>query len=219
MPECHGCGLEVVLLDGRVPVHGCYEEFARWDDKDAFENQLESRFTDPREDCQHPERWHSVDADSTEFEVTDLVAAFVRALRPDVVVETGSAWGQTSEAIGEALTFTPGRLYTLEIDPTRAQATRVRCAGLAVEVVEQSSLDWVAPDGIGFAWLDSHFDLRVPEFERLYPHFAPGAVVGFHDTGPHRPALRAAVEGLEEREMLLPIHLPTPRGVTFGQVV
>jgi hypothetical protein len=32
-----------------------------------------------------------------------LVAAFVRALQPETVLETGSAFGQTAEAIGRAL--------------------------------------------------------------------------------------------------------------------
>ncbi len=219
MPECRNCGKDVLLAGGRVVTHGCPEDFARWDNEDAYKRGTEDRFTDPRDDCPHPERWHAADADSTEKEVSILVGALVGALRPDIVVETGSAWGQTSRRIAEALWSPPGKLYTIEPDPERAEATRRLCAPYAVEVVEQSSLDWEPPDGIGFAWLDSLFDLRVPEFERFYPHFAPGAIVGFHDTGPHRPYMRDAVEDLEARGLLLPIHLPTPRGVSFGQVV
>ena len=112
----------------------------------------EDRFTPARPDCPYPQRWHSADSDSTELEVSHLVAAFVRALQPNLVVETGTAWGQTAELIGQALKANgQGRLITLEPDPARAEHSRNRCAGLPVEVLQQSSLDW-APDGpIDFA--------------------------------------------------------------------
>ena len=217
MPECRGCGKDVALIGGRVKVHGCPEDYARWDDEEGFRHERESRFTDPRKDCPHPERWHAADADSTEDEVTDLVAAFVRALRPDIVVETGSAWGRTAFAIGDVIGG--GTLYTIEPNGERAAATRNRCGGMRVEVIEKPSLDWDPVDGIGFAWLDSLLDLRAAEFRHLYPHFAPGAFVGFHDTGPHRQALRDQIEALEAEGLLLPVFLPTPRGVCFAEVV
>jgi hypothetical protein len=62
--------------------------------------ESEARFTPPRPDCPHPEWWTSTDDDSTECEVTALVAAFVVALQPELVIETGTAFGQTAEAIG-----------------------------------------------------------------------------------------------------------------------
>lgn len=221
MPECFGCGEDVALLgDGRLSEHGVCPESYALPDGDMFRCRSEARFTAPRGDCPHPERWHSADCDSAEFEVTALVAAFAGALRPDIAVETGSAWGQTSEAIGRALADAPvGKLYTLEPDAARAEAAEKRCVGLPVEVVQRSSMKWTPPGPVGFAWLDSRFELRVPEFRRLYRHFIPGAIVGFHDTGPHRGQLRGQIEGLEADGMLLPVHLPTPRGVTFGEVV
>ena len=81
--------------------------------------ELESRFTPSRKDCPHPERWHSPDSDSTEIEVSRLAAAFVEALRPDLVIETGSAFGQTAELIGQVLhTAGVGHLITFEVDPS-----------------------------------------------------------------------------------------------------
>jgi hypothetical protein len=81
-------------------------------------------------------------------------------------------------------------------------------------------LEWEPADGIGFAWLDSLLDLRVPEFRHLYPHFAPHAFVGFHDTADHHGgALWKQILELEQEGLLLPIRLPTPRGVVFGEVV
>lgn len=180
----------------------------------------EGRFTEPRADCPHPERWNSDDADSTEYEVSFLVGGFVRALQPDLVVETGSAWGQTAWRIGQALLDNgQGVLHTIEPDATRADHTRVRCGDLPVVVEQMKSMDWTPPGPLGFGWFDSLPELRVPEFLNYFPWLPAGAIVGFHDTGPHQGHLRADVEELETLGHLLVIHLPTPRGVTFGQVL
>jgi len=177
----------------------------------------EDRFTPARPDCPYPQRWHSADSDSTELEVSHLVAAFVRALQPNLVVETGTAWGQTAELIGQALKANgQGRLITLEPDPARAEHSRNRCAGLPVEVLQQSSLDW-APDGpIDFAWFDSLFHLRPEELRHYRLDFSTRAVVGFHDTGPQHP-VRNSLDGLVADGLLEPpLFLPTPRGVAFA---
>lgn len=184
--------------------------------------QPESTWTRPTPRCPHPEHWHATDDDSTELEVTTLVAGFIRALQPDLVIETGAAWGQTSHLIGAALQDNGhGRLITFEPDLERAKFTEARCQGLPVLVVPQPSLD---PDygilaavgrgvQVGFAWLDSLFDLRFLELHALRPHLAPGAIVGLHDTAPHHP-LHAQLEHKTEATRL---DLHTPRGVTFIQ--
>jgi hypothetical protein len=214
---CPICEAETVTRQGRFLPHGdCPGGFALIEEA-ATDN--ESRYTPARPDCPYPERWHSADWDSAELEVTALVAAFVRALRPNVVVETGSAFGQTAAAIGQVLADAGvGVLHTVEVDPERAAATRARCEGLPVKVEECSSLDFTPPEGVGFAWFDSLLPLRVPEFQRYHPFMAKGAIVGFHDTGPHF-GLWSEIEALEADGLLLPIRLPTPRGVVFGEVV
>jgi predicted O-methyltransferase YrrM len=185
----------------------------------------EARWTAPREECQHPELWTSTDVQSTEVEVTSLVAAFVRALQPEFVIETGTCIGQTAEAIGLALAANRhGRLVTLEPDNRLARIARARCGGLPVTVVERESLDYLRDisrldeRSVGFAWLDSLMDLRVPELESLrdYGWLAPGAVIGVHDTGSHKAALLG--HQLLSIPWLQTLSLPTPRGVCFCQV-
>lgn len=177
----------------------------------------ESQWTAPRTDCPHPERWSSADPQSTEIEVSELVAAFVRALQPDYVVETGTCIGQTAWIIGTALRENgQGRLDTLETDPDRVAAARECCAGLPVNVVHSSSLKFTPAEPIGFAWLDSRMDLRVQEFERFRPHILPGGIVGFHDTSPHQGEWGRDVECLPGTRA---IRLRTPRGVTFVEVL
>lgn len=179
----------------------------------------EARFTRPRPDCPNPEHWSSTDDDSTEIEVTALVAAFITALQPEFVLETGTAWGQTAEAIGVALKDNDhGMLITLEVDTFRAGHSRERCAGLPVVVLEIPSLEYTPNRPIDFAWFDSLCELRPHEFVRYLPHMSSRAVVGFHDTGPQHP-VRGLLDRLVEHEMLPePLYLPTPRGVCFARI-
>jgi predicted O-methyltransferase YrrM len=176
----------------------------------------EERFTPPRDDCPHPEFWHSADDESTEFEVTELVGALVRATQPELVVETGTAWGQTAEAIGRALAANGhGRLVSLEVDRDRALAARRRCAGLPVTILTRPSLGYDAPRTVGLLWLDSAIGLRVAEYHHFRPSLRPGAVVGFHDTGPQH-GYRDDVEALDGVRF---VYLRTPRGVSIGEVL
>lgn len=181
--------------------------------------QSEAVWTAPRAECPFPERWHSTDAYSTEKEVTALVQAFVVALQPDYVVETGTCWGNTAEAIGHALVANgQGQLVSLEIDPVCVDTARDRCAGLPVDIVQLHSLGWMPDRPIDFAFFDSDCALRPLEFERYLPWMHSRTVVGFHDTGPQHP-VRELLGRLEDSGLLLsPLYLPTPRGVCFARV-
>lgn len=192
--------------------------------------ELESRFTTARKDCPHPERWHSPDSDSTEIEVSRLAAAFVEALRPDLVIETGSAFGQTAELIGQVLhTAGVGHLITFEVDPARVAATADRVKGLPVQVAQEASLRGIEAlvqmrghlGTVGFAWLDSLFELRVPELRAIRPLLAEGAIVGVHDCGEPGATkynqFSNEVDDAAEKLGFNRISLPTPRGVTFLQ--
>lgn len=208
-------GFQRFVMHGDCPGGFAYVPLAKGD--------LESRYTPPSEWCPATYRWHSKDWDSTEIEVSELVAAFVRALQPEIVVETGTAFGQTAIEIGYALQRNDhGILHTIEASPERAKlaSEAIDEAMLAdwVHVHETTSLAFDPPAGIGFAWLDSLLDLRVPEFRHLYPHLLPGAIVGFHDTAPHQGTLWEQIETLEAEGLCLPIRLRTPRGVVFAEV-
>lgn len=177
----------------------------------------EDRFYGPSTWCPNPQYWHSYDVDATEYEVTELVAAFIRATQPEVVVETGSYTGQTSEAIGRALvTNGHGHLWTVEVDMERAVEAKRRCLDLPVTVVIGDSQDWDAPDNIDFAWIDGS-GYRVGEIEHLLGKFSPGAIIGMHDAGP-RFSFMIQVKRLTDTGVLKSIVLRTPRGVMFAMV-
>lgn len=187
--------------------------------------ESEGRWTPATALCPHPERWTSTDDESTEIEVTELVAAFVRALQPDYVVETGAAWGQTTEAIGRALAANGrGALDAIEYDPERCDFVSARCDGLPVNVIEGDTMTFTPIGEIGFAFFDSGFALRVPEFHRYRGYMRKGTIVAFHDTAPGHGALasgrdlRGEIEhGLAGHAQVM--HLPTPRGITLAEVI
>ena len=217
--ECPLCQAEVETHQGRFAVHGdCPGGFALIDEADGTS---EGRYTNPSAWCPHPDRWHSADWDSAELETSELVGALAGVLKPDIVVETGSAFGQTAHAIGTALSINDcGVLHTIEVSPERADITRKRCEGLPVVVEQMSSLDFIPPGQVGLAWFDSLLPLRVPEFRHFYEWLAPGAIVGFHDVAPHfGPQMMHDIEALEEEGLLLPMALRTPRGIVLGEVV
>jgi predicted O-methyltransferase YrrM len=191
----------------------------------------EIRFTKPTPRCPNPERWHATDDQSTELEVTFLVATFVQALQPDYVLETGSFIGSTSRAIGQALQVNgQGHLDSIELNPEAARVAKLNTAGLPVTIHQMSSMDFTPDLGgdmdtnhIGFAWFDSLVTLRRAEFERFYPHMQPGTICGFHDTAPHHgnwsDFLYPERSDFTEQYNVRAIHLPTPRGVTFLEVL
>lgn len=180
----------------------------------------ESQFTEPNSLCPNPQYWHSMDGQSTELEVSQLVAAFVRALQPEFVVETGTAFGQTAELIGIALRDNKhGKLVTLEMDESLVEVAKKRCSGLPVDVTQINSLDWTPSQPIDFAWFDSELHVRHSEFLLYYPYFTDRTIVGFHDTGPQHPIKELIEEKLVRPGLIKPIYLPTPRGVCFAQVI
>jgi len=188
----------------------------------------EDRWTSPAPWCPRPGWWHADDPVGTELEVSELAAAFTRALQPEIVVETGTYLGQTAEAIGIALQRNGhGHLWTLEVDGKCAAFAERRLAVLPATVVCQDSLTWDPPGPVGFAWIDSGpgpggldgpADIRFREIARWLPCFAPGAVIGVHDTAPHHQVLVTLMPLLESGQLASLITLRTPRGVTFVQV-
>ena len=176
----------------------------------------ESHWTPPSSWCEHPDRWSAATADATEHEVTALVAAFVTALQPDIVVETGCNTGQTSEAIGHALRGNgQGWLHTCDIDPDMIDLTRRRCEGLPVTTHHMPARVMPVPGKIGLLFLDSHAHERHLELEHFRPRLAPGAIVIVHDTAPHHPVHNYLAGALWPDEQML--RLRTPRGVSVIQ--
>lgn len=180
----------------------------------------ESSYTGARTFCPRPDYWHSPDIQATEVEVTELVAAMVRATQPDHVVETGTYLGHTAEAIGRALSANGhGRLVTIEWDEELAAQARNRCLDLPVVVINGDTLAFCPPWKIDFVWFDSGAAIRAAEFRRFHQFMHERTVVGFHDAGPQHLVF-AQVEALVAEGLLArPLLIHSPRGVCFANVL
>lgn len=203
---------------------------------DGKDVSSEARFTTPRgpkDDgevlpghCLHPEDWHAYDTDSTEAEVLDMVGGIAKGLRPrGIVVETGSAFGYGSQAIGEALYGTQGRLISFEVDPDRVKLARRRVQWLPVEIRRKSSLEGLKELAVEHAgkvqliFLDSLTELRPQEMELSMDLLAPGGWILVHDcgdpSGTKYPVFSTVMYDKAESLGLVGISAPTPRGFTI----
>ena len=142
-------------------------------------------------------------------EEQEFIYGLVRALKPMLVVETGTYRGLTAEAIGNAIADNGiGELVTIEINPELARQAAERCAGLPVSVVcadcrEYASMLWT---GIDLLIIDGGEDRRSEE-QAFEGHLAPGAVIVRHDaTNPTGTYL----QGDELEDWLV---LPSARGL------
>jgi len=185
-------------------------------------SSTEDRWTPPSAWCPNPQWWHSGDnPESAEEEITALVMALVYATQPEIMVETGTAAGDTALACGRALHANGhGHLWTVEIDEDAAKQARELVEGLPVTVECMNSLDWNPPGPIDLAWIDSGAaDVRAGEIRKwaIDGKFRPGALVAVHDTAPNmgRERLTAALAGLLADLGWQSVPLRTPRGITL----
>lgn len=169
----------------------------------------------PSAACRHPERYTAVDVHATEDQVITLVRAYITALQPDYVVETGTYLGHTAQAIGEALRENGhGHLDTVELDADLAERARERVAGLPVTVHTMRSRDFKPRAPIEFAWIDEVIMERNHSLAAYRRFFASGAVIGVHDTG----STFNTRKRLQRIDWLDFQYLPTFRGVGFAVV-
>ena len=161
--------------------------------------QLLPEKSEPNEECQTPFLWSMIDGWTAEAETLEFLYALVRLVKPGVCVETGAWHGHAAAAIGRALRENGvGVLYTVEFDAETAEVARRRLqhARLSdrVTLIQGSSLDFDPPPGIDFLLLDSTLEIRGEEFLRFLPKINKGAIVVFHNTGPHHKVVREAIK-------------------------
>ncbi len=151
------------------------------------------------------------------------------ALKPDLVVETGTETGYTAAWIGRALRdANHGRLVTIEHNFEQAQAARdnLRVYGVQDRVVvwkddAVSHIRSLADGTVNMALVDTAIGHRLQEVEALIPKLAMHAVVCVHDTNPRHPMAGGVrlLRDLYAMRCFSVIHLPTPRGLTLLQLV
>lgn len=170
----------------------------------------------PHPQCRKPHAlWSAPDKDATEYEVTAFVAALVRLLKPNVVIETGTYEGHTTTAIAEALAVNGvGRVVTYELDLQRSldayQALKWHVDAGTVSIRNEALTD--CPRGVELAFLDSGMRSRQADMDAVWPRLAPGGIVVVHDASPDRPPGKVRPPGPHQV-----FDIATPRGLLVFQ--
>jgi predicted O-methyltransferase YrrM len=162
-----------------------------------FDQKIESEIH-PHVPAERADRYHSIDAGSTELEVLQFLAALVCLFKPSVVLETGSYQGFGSLTLASALeTNGHGTLVSVECDAQcvaqcRRQVTEFDPRLLSrihfVTDFSQNFLEQYQGPPFDLCFLDSLLDLRMKEFHILRRRnlLSPGGIVVLHDTSPLR---------------------------------
>jgi len=176
----------------------------------------------PRPECPEPGRWTAPDDWASEDDVSSFLGDLVYLLKPDVVVETGSYLGFTTQQMSYALAeLGRGVCISLETDAARAQSARERCARLPATVLAQSSLTYQPSQPIDLLFVDSDFPIRMAEVRHFQRWASPRCVIVAHD-----PAVPLSYPGVDiflremqavvDEGLISPwLYLPTPRGLAM----
>lgn len=163
----------------------------------------------------------------TESEVSELLAGHVRALKPRLIVETGTFHADTTEPMLRALIDNArcglgGELRTYEVDPDAITAAKERLSGVeahpdAVLTIVPTRLqeDVIALAGrrVDVAFVDSAYAARAADVETLAPLMAPAGLLFVHDSS-MKPMLEQITEWRRSWNV---IEFATPRGLALLQ--
>lgn len=173
-------------------------------------------------ECMHPERWSMIDSMTAEVEVLELLATLVTTLKPELVVETGSFLGVSTEWIARGLERNGrGKVVSCEFDPVVYMRAKERLAGSPLErwmdLRNESSLEMAVEGRIDLLFSDSDPELREAEVKRFLPQMNPHGLIVIHDASSHLKTVREAALKLEREGLLSVLLLPTPRGLVLAQ--
>jgi len=177
-------------------------------------------------ECPHPEQWSMFDSMTAEVEVLELIATLVTTLKPQLVVETGSFLGVSTEWIARGLqrnaeNAPAGKVISCEYDPLVFARTKERFENnpLAkfIDLRNESSLEMKVDGTIDLLFSDSDPDLREAEVKRFLPQMNPNGLIIIHDASSHLKTVREAAKKLEREGLISILLLPTPRGLVLAQ--
>jgi predicted O-methyltransferase YrrM len=142
--------------------------------------------------------WDQGASMETEGEALELLAAVIRATKPDTVVETGTFTGRGTRLIAKALAANrKGHLHTIEFDRGMvAQLSRLDIPNVTFHAGDSSAwCEREAPSPIDVSFVDSGDPaVRVADVRGLWPKTRPGGLLLLHDTIFHRDLYAMACE-------------------------
>jgi len=170
-----------------------------------------------------------------ETAVGEFLYGFVRMLKPEYVLETGTHLGISASYIGQALKDNrKGLLTTVEIERAHIRTSETRFDRLGIHericVDKEISTDYDVEYDCDIMFLDTEPYTRFKELRRFFPKLKPGGFVFIHDmprslcqgnVNPDHPDFKSWPVGVIPKEIhewvldneLVPFHFNTPRGL------
>lgn len=201
---------------------GTSEEHLILEKMGAVGDVEQPEYTEPSQECPEPQLWSMYDPQSAEKEVLDSLYSLVRALKPRLVVETGTFSGLSSTYIAKAMKENGrGQLITCEIDPEihRKAQERFHAAGLdtLIDARLGSSLDLKIDDEIDLFYSDSDLKSREAEVRQFLHKISPFGLILMHDAGSRFKIVREAALRMEKEGLISVVLVSTPRGLVIAQ--
>jgi predicted O-methyltransferase YrrM len=158
---------------------------------------------------------------SSETEVHNFLKALTRLIKPKFILETGTYKGSSTIAFAEGLRQNGfGRMVTLEIDNGLVSSAKVLLSEYPVDVINQSSLDYIPSESIDLLFLDSKRDVRGQEFKHFRSYLNSKSVIVWHDSSYRKKnhSVFDTIESLYKDSEIDRILFPTPRGLTLSML-
>jgi predicted O-methyltransferase YrrM len=173
-------------------------------------------------ECPHPERWSMIDSMTAEVEVLEFLATLVTTIKPELVVETGSFLGVSTEWIARGMKRNGfGKVISCEFDPVVYEKAKARLAVSELlpwmEFRNESSLEMKVEGTIDLLFSDSDTPIREAEVKRFLPQMKPTGIILMHDASSHMRVVRDAALKMEDEGLISVVLLPTPRGLVIAQ--
>jgi predicted O-methyltransferase YrrM len=173
-------------------------------------------------ECPHPERWSMIDSMTAEVEVLEFLATLVTTIKPELVVETGSFLGVSTEWIARGLKRNGfGRVVSCEYDQVVYEKAKARFSVSELrswmELRNESSLEMKVEGTIDLLFSDSDMPIREAEVKRFLPQMKPSGIILMHDASSHLKTVRDAALKMEDEGLISVVLLPTPRGLVIAQ--
>jgi len=173
-------------------------------------------------ECPEPQRWSMIDSMTAEVEVLEFIATLVTTIKPQLVVETGSFLGVSTEWIARGLERNGfGKVISCEYDPVvfGKAKERIEASPLKkwIELRNESSLEMKVDGAIDLLFSDSDMPIREQEVKRFLPQMNPNGVILMHDASSHLKMVREAALKMEREGLISVVLLPTPRGLVVAQ--
>lgn len=177
------------------------------------------------------DRWSQVNrfggGHAVECEVGELLHSFVRATKPNVVVETGTHKGFSSLMIAAALKQNgSGRLYTIDLEDhgVNAELAKFGFGSIATFIKGDGKIvikELVSKVGaIDFLFLDADHSTEsvLSEFEAGRAALRPGSYIAFHDSLTDVREAAAVARIVQENPRWQHLHFTTARGFDIVRV-